>query len=147
MSCKHIAMSLALLGVLFASAGALEANPYVQSLVREAGEPHIYFVDRFGLRHHVVHPEVQKVFFGKMHVNRVSGLELRSMREGGPVDFANPPQQYDQMRDPGVRAGWRGWSKGAPGWGRHDDCGHGHGCHCRSGTSPWSQYADPRIRR
>lgn len=147
MRCKHVAALLAVLGLLFVSAASLEANPYVQSLVRESGSPHIYFVDRFGLRHHVVHPDVQKAFFGKLKARKIPGFELQSMLEGGPVDFANPPQQYDRMQDPGVRPLWQRWSKGAPTWGRNQDCGHGPHCGCRAGTSPWSRYADPRLRR
>lgn len=149
---KHIVVSLAVLGLLFASAGALEANPYVQSLVRQSGEPHIYFVDRFGLRHHVINPEVQKTFFGKMKVKKLSGFELQSMPEGRPVDFMNPPQQFDQMRDPSAMADWRGWSKAAPVWGHEYNSLHGPDCQCHARTRAWNRhverrYVDPRYPR
>jgi hypothetical protein len=92
----------------------MTAAPAMAQLIRTEGSPHIYWVDRFGIRHHVATPDVQRQFFGQTgtkNVTQISWGEYQSMPVGGPVTFDLPPDFYNSQRDEYARYEQRSYSR------------------------------------
>ncbi len=73
------------------------------SLVRLHDSPHIYFVDRFGIRHRVASPDVLKAYFGYANAKEITFAQLLALPRGEEVNAYNSPEVFDAQPDPYAR--------------------------------------------